>query len=261
MRLPNGQPLWQNGTPHSMQRAPCSASSRSGRWSRNSLKSPTRSFGSRSGTPTRWTLRNAPSLPTVDHEPLARGRHRGLVLFDRQLLEHAAVVRREDLDELRRQRLPLVEHAPADRRLGPRDVLGDEVADLDRVGVVHAVEVIEQRRVDLRPEGTVLVEHEGQAAAHARGEVAPRRPEDDHAPAGHVLAAVVGDLLDDGLGARVAHAEALAADAAEERLAARRAIERDVADDDVLLGLEAGLERRAHGERAATQALAAVVVG
>ena len=36
--------------------------------------------------------------------------------------------------------------------------------------------------------------------------------------AGHVLAAVVADALDDGVGARVAHGEALAGEAAEERL-------------------------------------------
>ena len=39
--------------------------------------------------------------------------------------------------------------------------------------------------------------------------------------------------------AAVAHGEALAGDAAEEGLAAGRAVERDVADDDVLLGREA----------------------
>src|SRR3954452_17240867 len=198
MRLPSGQPLWQNGTPHSMQRAPWSASSVSGRWSRNSLKSPIRSCGSRSGTPTRWTFRNAPSSPTIDHEPFAGGRERRLGLLGRELLEHALVVGGEHLDELRRQRLPLVEDAPADRRIGARDVLGDEVADLDRVALVDRAEVVRERGVDLGAEGAVLVEHEGQAAAHARGGVAARGPEDDDAPAGHVLAAVIADLLDDG---------------------------------------------------------------
>ena len=38
--------------------------------------------------------------------------------------------------------------------------------------------------------------------------------------------------------AAVAHAEALAGHAADVGLAARRAVERDVADDDVLLGRE-----------------------
>src|SRR4051812_20503236 len=152
IRFPSGQPLWQNGTPHSMHRAPCSASSVSGRWSRNSLKSPTRSCGSRSGTPTRWTLRNAPSSPTVDHEPFAGGRERRLGLLGRELLEDALVVGREDLDELRRQGLPQVEDAPADRRLGARDVLGHEVADLDRVALVDREDVVGERRVELRAE-------------------------------------------------------------------------------------------------------------
>src|SRR4029450_10560880 len=40
------------------------------------------------------------------------------------------------------------------------------------------------------------------AAGHAGPEVAPDRPQDDHRPAGHVLAAVVADALDDRGGAR-----------------------------------------------------------
>ena len=76
-----------------------------------------------------------------------------------------------------------------------------------------------------------LVEHVGDAAAHAGGEVAPGRAEHDDAAAGHVLAAVVADALDDGAGARVAHREALAREAAEERPAGGRAVEHGVADD------------------------------
>ncbi len=62
----------------------------------------------------------------------------------------------------------------------------------------------------------VLVEHVGDAAAHARREVASGRAEHDDAPAGHVLAAVVADALDDRPGAGVANREALAGEAAEE---------------------------------------------
>src|SRR5947209_11920531 len=105
MRLPSGQPLWQNGTPHSMQRAPCRPSSVSERCRTNSRKSPTRSCGSRSGTPTRWTFRKAPSSPIerdllLRVEALAAGRDRvlggrgGLLLGE--LLEDAAVVLGED---------------------------------------------------------------------------------------------------------------------------------------------------------------------
>src|SRR4051812_12631603 len=251
-----------------MQRAPCSASSVSGRCSTNSLKSFTRSSGDRSGTPTRWIFKKAPSSPIERHllprvEALPAGRDgllRRLLLFLRELLEHAAVVLREDLDELRRQLVPLVGDALADRRSGARPGLGHAGAPLDPVALAHGPEVLDPGRVDLRAERPVLVEHEGKAAAHARAEVAPGRPEDDDAPAGHVLAAMVADLLDDGDRARVAHAEALARDAAEERLALRRAVQRDVADDDVLLGAVRRALRRPHGERAARQTLAAVVV-
>jgi hypothetical protein len=44
-----------------------------------------------------------------------------------------------------------------------------------------------------------LVEHVGDAAGHAGREVAARGAEDDHAAAGHVLAAVVAHGLDDGV--------------------------------------------------------------
>ena len=54
--------------------------------------------------------------------------------------------------------------------------------------------------------------------------------------AGHVLAAVVAGPLDDGQGAAVADAEPLAGPAAEEGPAAGRAVEGDVADQDVVLG-------------------------
>src|SRR3954447_22894911 len=257
IRLPSGQPLWQNGTPHSMHRAPCSASSVSGRCRTNSLKSLTRSSGARSGTPTRWTFTKARNSPIERHllgrvEALAADRDgllRRLFLLLGELLEHAAVVLGKHLDELRCELVPLVEHPPADRRVGARDVLGDEVAHLDRIRLVHRAEVLDVGRVDLGAEGPVLVEHERQAAAHAGGEVAPGRPEDDDAAAGHVLAAVVADRLDDGDRAGVADAEALAGDAAEERLALRRAVQRDVADHHVVLGLERRVQRRAHRER------------
>src|SRR5690606_35011727 len=69
------------------------------------------------------------------------------------------------------------------------------------------------------------------------------------------------DALDDRAGARVAHAEALAGQAAEERLAAGGAVEHDVADRDVLLRAVGGVGRRADDERAAGEPLAGVVVG
>ena len=98
------------------------------------------------------------------------------------------------------------------------------------------------------------------AAAHARREVSARLAE-DHCPAtGHVFAAVVARALDDGLGATVPHAEPLAADAADVDLAAGGSVAHDVAGDDVILRLEAGVASGPHDHAAAGEPLAAVIV-
>ena len=107
----------------------------------------------------------------------------------------------------------------------------------------------------------VLVEHIGDAARHAGREVAAGLAEDDDDAAGHVFAAMVAGALDDGDGAGVADGEALAGDAAEVALAGDRAVEHGVADDDRLLGHDAGVLRRAHDDAAAGEALADIVVG
>ena len=88
----------------------------------------------------------------------------------------------------------------------------------------------------------------------------PVRPSTIDAPAGHVFAAVIADAFDDGVRAAVADRESLAGDAADERLAARRAVERDVADDDVLFRRERRVDRRPDDQPPARQALADEVV-
>ncbi len=177
-----------------------------------------------------------------------------------QLGQRPLVVVRHDLLELRQRRVPVAQDPRGDRRLRAQVVLLDQPVQLDRVGLRDLVEA-DEPHVAARLEAAVVVEHVGHAAAHAGGEVAPRRPEDHRAAARHVLAAVVADALDDRARARVAHGEALAGEAAEERPAGGGAVEHRVADHDVLLGHEGGLVGRAHGEHAAGQALARVVVG
>src|SRR5205085_4646507 len=107
----------------------------------------------------------------------------------------------------------------------------------------------------------VAIEHVGDAAAHARREVAAGAAEHHHAAAGHVFAAVIADTLGHHVRPRVADAEPLARDAADVRLAARRAVERHVADDDVVLGAEGGPLRRIGDDLAAGETLAEAVVG
>ena len=98
-------------------------------------------------------------------------------------------------------------------------------------------------RLQLAQESLVRVPDVGDAAGHAGREVAAGRAEDHGPAAGHVLAAVVADAFDHRPGAAVADAEPLGRPAAEERLAAGRAVQRDVADDDVLLRHEARARR------------------
>src|SRR5690606_24038068 len=90
--------------------------------------------------------------------------------------------------------------------------------------------------------------------------IPPGRTEHDGTSAGHVLAAVIADPLDDRSRAAVAHAEALGRAAPEERAAGGRAVERDVADQHVVLGRESAFARRVDDQPAARQALADVVV-
>src|SRR5487761_68617 len=71
-------------------------------------------------------------------------------------------------------------------------------------------------------ECSLHVEDVGDAAAHAGGEVASRRPEHDDDAARHVLAAVVANTLDNDGRTGVAYREPLADEAAEERTPARR---------------------------------------
>src|SRR2546423_6143311 len=63
IRLPSGQPEWQNGIPQSMQRAPCSWSSACGSRTTYSLKSSTRSGIGRFVGSARSIFRKPPSSP------------------------------------------------------------------------------------------------------------------------------------------------------------------------------------------------------
>ena len=49
----------------------------------------------------------------------------------------------------------------------------------------------DHRHVAALSEGPVLIEHIGDAARHAGGEIAPGRADDDDDAAGHILAAVI----------------------------------------------------------------------
>src|SRR5207302_1097859 len=73
-------------------------------------------------------------------------------------------------------------------------------------------------------EATGNVEHVRDPPAHPRREIASGLAKHDDAAAGHVLAAVIADAFHDGDRAAVPDSEALARHAADERVAARRAV-------------------------------------
>ena len=98
------------------------------------------------------------------------------------------------------------------------------------------------------------------SARHSRGEIAPRGAEHHYRAAGHVFATVVAHAFDYRVGAGVAHREALPGDAAEVRFARDRAVEHDVAGDDVFARLAAELGRGLHRDAPPGKAFAAVVV-
>src|SRR6185312_9850082 len=114
----------------------------------------------------------------------------------------------------------------------------------DMVLARHRLE-IDHGEVAAALEIAFLIQHIGDAARHASGEVAARRPDHHHYTTGHIFAAVVAGALDDGNGARVAHGEALAGDATEVALAGDGAVEHGVADDDRLFRHDGRLFHRA----------------
>ena len=79
-------------------------------------------------------------------------------------------------------------------------------------------------------------------------------------PTGHVLAAMVADAFDDCCRTGVAHTEPLTDEPADVRLSRGRAVQDDVARDDVFLSRERGIGMGAHDDNAARQALADVII-
>ena len=152
--------------------------------------------------------------------------------------QHALVVARHDLHErllgAASRRGSLAAYAlPRERH-----VARDQLAHESPVLVASSGSRSTMPRLQRCANVPSLIEHVGDAAAHAGGEIAARPAEHDDPTAGHVFAAVIADAFDHGTRAAVAHGEPLAGHAAQVRLAARRAVQRDVADDDVFFGHE-----------------------
>src|SRR5271165_6782477 len=182
MRLPSGQPLWQNGIPQSMHRAACRSARSRANGSYTSRQSVSRTSTGRRRGVSRAVVKNPFGSPIASCPSPVRGRHHGLVhvtalaLGGRGRHEDPLVVLRHDLGEPLHRLVPRGEQPPGDRGPGFRVVPRHHVAQERDVGLLERVEVHHLR---VQP-GLRQVEHVGDAAGHARREVPPGRPEDDH---------------------------------------------------------------------------------
>src|SRR5262245_26577145 len=167
---------------------------------------------------------NPVALPMYD---LDIREHDGFDWNDTELrlaLEHALEVARHHFHEQlggdrpvgqqpRRQGAVRVPHLPLEQLEHQRHVvLALERLQIDEFGVAAPCEC------------PLSIEDVRNAAAHPRGEIAPGPAKDEHAAAGHVLASVIPDALNDGDRAAIANGKSFASETADVRLAARRAV-------------------------------------
>src|SRR5439155_5257677 len=152
--------------------------------------------------------------------------------------QDALEVARHDLDEQRLECIEVLQHTRAERAARVFDVACNQAPhERDVLGLHERLE-IHHLRVAASLELTRGVEHVRDAPAHAGGEIPTRSSEDDHTSARHVLAAVIPYPFDDRQRPAVSDGKAFAGDAAEVGFAASGAVERDIADEDVVLGHE-----------------------
>src|SRR5690606_32283619 len=194
----------------------------------------------------------------------------------RQFAQRAAVFVREDFHEPAAISRPVGEDAPRVCAAGKARVVLHHFLQHGLIAAPQMPDLARQYRVLFRfgehgfqlhhgliatvLEAAVFVQHVGDPARHAGGEIAARHAQHDHGAAGHVFAAVVAHTFHHGVTAGVAHAETFACDAAKVRLAADRAIHDGVADNDVFARLTAELGRGHHGDAAARKTFADVVI-
>ena len=176
-------------------------------------------------------------------------------------MEHAFVVARHDFDELRQVAFPISKDFVGFLTESDVGVFLDQPAQCIDVVFFGDRFEIDHGFVTAVGKITCLVEDVGFTTAHTGSEVAACSSENDNFSACHVFAAVITDAFDDGVDTRVTHGETFTGDTADEQLSSGRAVERDVADDDVFLGSEGSFGVGVDGDATTAKALADVVVG
>src|SRR5580658_6980924 len=169
---------------------------------------------------------------------------------------------REHFDKAGKNFAPAFQNPLGARTVGQIEMASDQVFhDLRVLRFDDWFQVDGAKIAALLGEIAALVEHVGDAAAHARGKIAATCSQHEHQAFGHVLAAVIAHAFYYGRGSRIANGKALAGHAVEKCFAAGSGGESDVADQNIFFRGEAGFARRVHHDAAPGQAFADVIVG
>src|SRR5258706_11714857 len=144
--------------------------------------------------------------------------------------QHTFEFMREDFDESRQHRGPVVENPPRSAASSQLPVSGYEIVnDADILQLKQGLDIDRGRITALLDKIHALVEHVGEASAHTGGEVAATGAEHDHQTFRHVLAAVITDSLHHRGSSGIAHRKTLPGDAIEEGFSPGGAVKDDVA--------------------------------
>src|SRR6202451_1298956 len=230
-----------------MQRAPCARIFSSGKSRYISNQSLTRCVTGRRGACSRAYSRKPVSLPMLhllglDQRVQRRAGNVGLA--SATYPQHSLVFVREDFDKPRQRLRPVVENPSRARAAGEFQMPRHEISYKLRfreLSILRFENRFEVNRIEIAAlfgEVSTLVKHVGDASTHTGGKISATSSEDKHQALGHVFAAMVSDSLDHGGRPGIANGKALARDAVEKRLAARRAVEGNVANENILFRSE-----------------------
>jgi len=113
----------------------------------------------------------------------------------------------------------------------------------------------------LADKASVFIEHPSDAAGHARSEVLSRPAQHQHSAPRHVFATVISHAFDDSGCARIADREALASAPGRKQAACGSAVQRDIAEQDMVGAFARGIALGAKHDLSAAEALADEVIG
>ena len=114
--------------------------------------------------------------------------------------------------------------------------------------------------VQIAVQVALFIQDISDTAAHAGRKVLSGCAEDNDTAAGHILASMLTDTLDNGVSTGVSDTETLSCDTVDVRLTARCAVEGNVSDDDVFFRFILSCFRRVDNQFSAREAFSEVIV-